>query len=211
MTEQVYAAIRGLSGGPFTTNKRQEWFDTIVDYIQRYMRLARHWTEIEQKRLPGTYLGISEAVKLIAKPKPVTTGNTTQGEGVSSDDTPEAKYACTSRTHCPELPFRPEGTCWIPDSTEDKPNARLVDEVARIIEEIERLSAETVPVFDVHPLTHVGSESLVDSYESPEDTDSAGTWLRSRLLGVIEEWRIEYPDSPASLVGGVLGNLAAEQ
>lgn len=36
-----------------------------------------------------------------------------------------------------------------------------VDEVARIIEEIERLSAETVPVIDIHPLKYVGGESLV--------------------------------------------------
>ena len=38
---------------------------------------------------------------------------------------------------------------------------RDVEEVRRIIEEIERLSAETQPVIEVYPLRHVGDESLL--------------------------------------------------
>ena len=37
---------------------------------------------------------------------------------------------------------------------------RDVEELSRIIEEIERISAETVPVIDVYQLRHVGGEAL---------------------------------------------------
>jgi hypothetical protein len=53
------------------------WLDAHTEVSerqsQRYMRLANHWAEIEAKNDGASYLGIDEALKLVAKPRPEPT------------------------------------------------------------------------------------------------------------------------------------------
>ena len=50
---------------------------------------------------------------------------------------------------------------------------RDVERVMKIIEEIERLSAETVPMIEVYPLRHIGSEAMADVVEPLYDDELA--------------------------------------
>jgi hypothetical protein len=177
------------------------WLETNCGFGQRtaqvYMVINDNWDEIQQKRSTAAHLTIRGAVKLIAKPKPET-----------AEQMPD-----------PELQPRSEGTCnQLPDDIVGDsptfaycPNCKETREAdpdgdCSVCCEPEILDTSSEPVCEP-----ADEETPVDMAEECEAEESAGTRLRQLIEAAIEEWRIEYPDSPACLVGGVLENLAAEQ
>lgn len=173
-------------------------FDGSPRTARFYMAFTRDFGKLKTAEksavlmLEGTLDGAAKAAKRAANPKTNPEPTAEPREPTESSGDSGELESCPG---CGGTDFFPDGVCraCVPETVSGAEADRIID-------------AASEPVFEPSD-----SEPTEETPEEPEDAESAGTWLKSHLLGVIMQWKQKYPDAPECLVGSIWETITEER